>query len=92
MNRRTLIKSLFTIAVAPKVLSEFNLEAPLVAPKSSTNQLFKDLVFVVPYYMPKLIEKYGNTNWGDQWELLAKDKIENPKLYEFKSDLICQNT
>lgn len=31
MNRRSLIKSLFTIAVAPKVLAELNLDAPKVA-------------------------------------------------------------
>jgi hypothetical protein len=31
MNRRSLIKSLFTIAIAPKILAELNLETPLVA-------------------------------------------------------------
>jgi hypothetical protein len=73
--------------VAPKVLAELNLETPLVANSQSTKALFNDLIFLVPDYMPKLIEKYGNTNWSDQWDLLEADKHKNPKLYE-----PCQNT
>jgi hypothetical protein len=87
MNRRSLIKSLFTIAVAPKILTELNLDVPKVANQQLTKSLFTDLHLLVPDYMTKLIEKYGNTNWADQWGLLAKDKLENPKLYE-----LCQNT
>lgn len=87
MNRRSLIKSLFTIAVAPKILAELNLEVPMIAKPQLTKSLFNDLNLLVPDYMTKMIEKYGNTNWADQWDLLAKDKLENPKLYE-----LCQNT
>lgn len=34
MNRRSVIKSIFTIAIAPKILSELELNSPLVQPKT----------------------------------------------------------
>ena len=71
MNRRSLIKSILGLAAAPKILAEINFNPPMVA-KGATTSLFKDLIFVVPDYMPKLIEKYGNTSWG-----LTADQFQN---------------
>lgn len=70
------------MAVAPDIISRLEIKPPLV---SNTTYLFRDLCFVVPDYMPKLIEKYGNTSWQEEMKLLENDKIENPKLYEFTS-------
>lgn len=73
------------MVVAPDIISQLEIKPPVV---SNTTSLFKDLCFVVPDYIPKLIEKYGNTSWAE-WhndlQLLEKDKTENPKLYEFTS-------
>lgn len=81
MHRRSLIKCILGLAAAPKILAEIDFNPPAVA-KGVTTSLFKDLNFMVPDYMPRLMEKYGNTSWMDGMELLRKDKLQNPKLYE----------
>lgn len=76
------------VAVAPKILAELNIEAPMVAKAESTSLLFSQLNLLIPDYMPKFIEKYGSDNWIEQdLKLLEEDKLINPKLYE-----LCQNT
>lgn len=82
MNRRSLIKSLFIITVAPKVLAELKLDTPIVAKPQLTKAFLYGLVFQVPDYMPALIEKYRSTNWMEQdLTLLEEDRLINPKLY-----------
>jgi hypothetical protein len=81
MQRRSLIKCILGLAAAPKILAEINFNPPMVS-AVPTARLFNDLNTLWPDYMSRLIEKYGNTNWPDEMELLRKDKLQNPKLYE----------
>ena len=45
---------------------------PPVVAKGATANLFNDLVFRVPDYMSKLMEKYGNTSWA-----LTAEQLQN---------------
>lgn len=63
MNRRSVIRSILGLAVAPKILAEIDFKP--MASKAVTASLFQDLQFVIPDYLPKLIEKYGNTSWAE---------------------------
>lgn len=63
MDRRSIIKSLFTIAVAPKVLAELNLEVPVVANPAPANILVSSLQLLTPAYYKAFVEKYGSENW-----------------------------
>lgn len=72
MNRRSLIKSLFTIAVAPKVLAELNLESPLVANDGATKGLISSLQLLTPQYYKQFVEKYGSEDFT--WWLSAYGK------------------
>lgn len=80
MHRRSLIKCILGLAAAPKVLAEMDFKPPIVA--APTANLFKDLVLTVPDYMPKLLEKYSNTNWewfslqSGNWELVKDEKLQ----------------
>ncbi len=87
MNRRSLIRSLFGIAVAPKMLAELNLETPMVANPLATKSLFSDLQLLTPRFYNSYIEKYGNENWTGlladsydraslSWHETSKSKIE----------------
>jgi hypothetical protein len=60
MNRKSFLKSLLTISVAPKVLAEVDIPAP--APK--TISLFNDLHAITPSWYAKMVEKYGNENYA----------------------------
>lgn len=62
MNRRSLIKCILGLTAAPKILAELDFKPPVIA--GPTTNLFNDLVFTVPDYMPRLMEKYGNTSCG----------------------------
>ena len=30
-------------------------------------QLFRDLNFIIPDYIPEILAKYGDTSWGDHY-------------------------
>jgi len=69
MNRRSLIKSLFTIAVAPKVLSELNLEPkPLM-----TSQMVKELQLLTIKHLQQHFNNVERYVWyglpDTKWEL-----------------------
>lgn len=86
MDRKGFLRSIVMIVSAPDIISQMELKPPVV---SNTVTLFRDMNFMVPDYLPKLMEKYGNDNlssFGDYISLLEKDKIENPKLYECFND------
>lgn len=85
MKRGGFLKSIAMLAVAPEIIAKMEFKPPLIS-SGATTGLFNDLHFIVPDYLPKLIEKYGNTNWVDEMELMRKDKIQNPKLYECFND------
>lgn len=70
MNRQSFLKCLLGIAASPKIISEIDFEPPLVSKLGATTSLFNDLIFVVPDYMPQLIEKYGNTSWQSFFGML----------------------
>lgn len=88
MNRKGFLRSIVMIAVAPDLISQLELRPPVV---SNTRGLFSDIKFMVPEYLPKLMEKYGNVSlpsFSDYIQMLEKDKIENPKLYEFSNYIV----
>jgi hypothetical protein len=87
MKRRSLIKSILTLAAAPKILSKIDFKPTLVAKMGATTTLFNDLNFVIPDYLPKLLKKYGNDefDFAKQLDLIAEDAKQNPRLYEFKN-------
>lgn len=64
MNRRSLIKSLFTIAVAPKVLTELNLGTPAASNPIVRKSLISDLQLLTPQFYKSYVEKYGNENFS----------------------------
>jgi hypothetical protein len=53
----------------------------------ATTTLFNDLNFVIPDYLPKILEKYGGDDFdfSKQLDLIAEDVKQNPRLYEFKN-------
>lgn len=63
MNRRSVIRSILGLAIAPKILAEIDFK-PLTPTLGPSTSLFQELRLLVPDYLPKLIEKYGSTNWG----------------------------
>lgn len=63
MNRRSLIKSLFTIAVAPKMIAEMEFNPPMVSPIVPTAGLFRDLQVLTPEWMAAMIAKYGQDDF-----------------------------
>lgn len=81
MTRRSLIKSLVGLAVAPEIIGEMNL-TPVAPAAPVLTSMFQDLQFVIPDYLPKLIEKYGNTNFGETISLM---EIDNPTSIKFTS-------
>jgi len=83
MNRGSFLRQIVMIVVAPDIITQLQVKPPGVP---NTRNLLQNMNFIVPDYMPKLIEKYGNINWTDEYELLKKDKTENPKLYECFKD------
>lgn len=59
MDRSSFLKSLFVLVASPKLLAELK-----TAPKPViTPGIFNDLQFVIPDYMPKLMEKYGDKSF-----------------------------
>jgi hypothetical protein len=95
MNRRSLIKSLFTIAVAPKVLSELNLNVPFVSNPIAEKSLVSGLQMLTPQFYKAFVEKYGSENCT--WGLSTYDKIPMPNenkyfRFESKNTEPCQNT
>lgn len=84
MNRRSLIKSLFTISVAPKIVAELDIKPPMVSPVTPPVGLVSQLQFVNPSWLPELITKYGQDtddfvkimdNMGQSHDLHTGDKI-----------------
>lgn len=71
MNRRSVIRSILGLAVAPKILAEIDFK-PVIAPAAMTH-LFKDLQFVIPDWVPRIIEKYGNNDFIAIMQAAAKD-------------------
>jgi len=69
MNRRSVIRSILGLAIAPKILAEIDFKPVVASPASAS--LFKDLYFAVPDYLPRLMEKYGNSSF-----------METMKMYE----------
>ena len=60
MNRSSFLKSLFVLVASPKMLVELK-AAPKPVIKAG---IFNDLTFVIPDYIPKLMEKYGSRMCG----------------------------
>lgn len=65
MTRQSFLKCLLGIATSPKIISEIDFEPPLVSNIGPTTTLFQQLHLAIPDYLPKLIEKYGNTSWTE---------------------------
>lgn len=64
MDRRSVIKSLFTLALAPKIITEIEFKPPVVYPVLGRNAtLFNNLQLLNPRWMPAIIEKYGNDDF-----------------------------
>lgn len=81
MNRKGFLRSIVMVAAAPDLVSQLEIKPPAIP---NTTKMLNQLNFMIPDYLPALIKKYGSTSWMQQdLELLEKDKIENPKLYEF---------
>lgn len=89
MNRKEFIRALTILSVAPKTVSEVGVAVPLPEkPIGVMAPIISNIKFLVPDYMPKLMEKYGKdelSSFDDFVSFLEKDKKENPKLYDFKS-------
>lgn len=78
MNRRSVIRCILGLAVAPKILAEINL-APVTP--VTTASFFNDLNFSVPDYLPQILKKYGSTDFvfypyppSGNWELVKDEK------------------
>lgn len=65
MTRQSFLKCLLGLAASPEIVSEIDFEPPLVSKVGPTATLFSQLNFVMPDYLPKLIEKYGNVSWAE---------------------------
>lgn len=74
MNRRSIIKSIFTIAIAPKILSELELNSPLVQPKT------EGFIGIIP----SIMDTYG----FHSYELGAFTMDDLVRIYEQTGDLI----
>lgn len=80
MNRSTFLKSLFILAASPKVLAEISRK-----PKVSTAGLFNDLNFVIPEYIPKLCEKYGDVSFYEVMQRLPNFEVIPIKISHFET-------
>lgn len=89
MERKSFIRSLITLAVAPKLIAELNIPAvaaPL--PAGPTTLLFSQLHFVVPDYMPALIAKYGNDDFLTIMNEIGNGPLYRPQVYAFENEEI----
>lgn len=75
MTRSSFLKSIFALAIAPKVIAQLAIRPPI---KTLTNaQLFNDLNFLIPDYHKRCVEKYGNENYTMFMELLSTENERN---------------
>ncbi len=95
MLRKSFIKSLLALAVAPKLMAELNIPTIAKPLQIPTAGLFADLQLLVPSTYAALMERYGNENYGFMIETIGnvclKDDNEPIKLKSIstysKSDL-----
>lgn len=80
MNRSSFLKTLFILAASPKVLAVISRK-----PKVSTTSLFQDLNFVIPEYIPKLCEKYGDVSFYELMERLPNFEAIPIKITHFET-------
>lgn len=79
MKRSSFLKSLFTLAVAPKIIAEINFDK-LVAKNvaqvsvSANAKLISELNLIIPEYYNQLIHKYGNENYEMVRQILGGAK------------------
>lgn len=62
MDRSSFFKSMFALAAAP-------------GPKPVAGGLFNDLNFVIPEYIPELMEKYGSVGFCGVMEAICQQKV-----------------
>lgn len=82
MKRSSFLKSLFTLAVAPKVIGEINFDklvASNIATASSgvARSLISDLQLLTPQYYKHYVKKYGQEDYLFWMESLIKPKQNN---------------
>jgi hypothetical protein len=85
-KNRSLIKSILTLAAAPKILSEIDFKPPIVA-KPISKGLFSDLQLLTPQYYKAFVDKYGNGDFTTLMEAMGKKEVINgkPEMFWFES-------
>lgn len=80
MDRSSFLRSLFVVAAVPKILAKID----LTQKKLPINGLFKDLNFVCPDYVDRVVAKYGETSFLMSMELLGKESTNNKSFFHFE--------
>lgn len=82
MERKSFLRSLLTLAVAPKLMAELNISkvaTPL--PSGPTTLLFNQLNVVVPDYIPALMAKYGDVDFVTIMNEIANEPPAQPLFW-----------
>ena len=84
MKRSSFIKSLLVMAIAPKTIAEVvkTIPAPPLV-SAGTSSLFNDLNLLAPQYLPKMMEKYGNSDFTFFMEQMRKEAITSSDTIKF---------
>lgn len=74
MNRGSFLRNLFgaaaAIVIAPAV-KMLPIAQTAALPTAINASLFNDLNFIIPEWYPKMVEKYGNSNYMEMVEWLC---------------------
>jgi len=84
MKRSLFLKSLFAIALSPKILAE--IEFKKVPAITGSSELFKNLQLLTPSYYKSYVEKYGSEDFTWWLNEFAKgQKVESRKFHWFQT-------
>lgn len=83
MNRKSFLKGLFGLAIAPKLISEINWEAAAKVAQPTTSALLTDLNLLIPDFYKSMVAKYGNENSYSMLVEYLKEPINDGSLNKF---------
>lgn len=84
MDRKSFLRSIVLLAVAPKIIAEMDYKPPMKAP-SLNGQIVKDLQLLTPAYYKSFVEKYGNDDFIETMQHIGQHADPMPNYFWFEN-------